>query len=164
MTPETQAGTETETETETEREEAIRAVEAEFAELITRFRTLILRNAQRISPGMLPAAYKVFTTIVRHGPVTASAIAERLLIDKGQLSRTVRELEELGLIARTPDPSDGRAHLLEATEEGRRRLHEARAPQESSLMHALEQWQIEDVRRLATLLHALVNAEAPEPR
>ncbi|GGH36662.1 MarR family winged helix-turn-helix transcriptional regulator [Microbacterium album] len=144
-----------------EREQAVRAVEAEFSELLTQFRHVILRIAQRVSPGMLPGSYKVFTTIVRHGPLTASTMAERLLIDKGQLSRMVRELEELGLVARAPDPSDGRAHLLEATDEGRRRLEAARAGGENSLAQVLEAWPLEDVQRLSELLHALVTGEPP---
>ena len=40
------------------------------------------------------------------------------MADKGQISRTVRELEGLGLIARTPDPEDGRSSLLSPTPEG----------------------------------------------
>ena len=59
-------------------------------------------------------AYKVFTTIVRRESITASALTEHLLMDKGQLSRTVRELEQLGLIERRPDPDDGRSSLLSA--------------------------------------------------
>ncbi|MER7798283.1 MarR family transcriptional regulator [Microbacterium sp. NPDC096154] len=144
-----------------EREQAIRAVEVEFSELVTHIRRIIMRNAERVAPGMLPGAYKVFTTIADTGPLTASAIAERLLIDKGQLSRTIRELEDLGLIVRTPDPSDRRAHLLDATPDGRRRLDEARAPQEHGLARALEQWDVADVRRLADLLHALANEQVP---
>ncbi|GAA3654163.1 MarR family winged helix-turn-helix transcriptional regulator [Microbacterium marinilacus] len=145
----------------TEREQAMRAVELEFSELIAQVRRIIMRNADRVSPGMLPGAYKVFTTIADAGPLTASAIADRLMIDKGQLSRTVRELEDLGLVARTPDPSDGRAHLLEPTEDGRRRLATARAPQEHGLSRALEKWDVSDVRRLADLLHALTHEQVP---
>ena len=80
---------------------------------------------------MLPGAYKVFTTIVRRESVTLSALAEALMADKGQISRTVRELEELGLISRTPDPADGRSSLLSPTPEGLERLAAARAPQET---------------------------------
>ena len=77
------------------RTEAVRALEAEFGELVNRFRRIITENAHRVSPGLLPGAYKVFTTIVRREPVTTSALAEILTADKGQISRTVRELEEL---------------------------------------------------------------------
>jgi len=146
------------------RTEAVRALEAEFGELINRMRRVLADNAQRVAPGMLPGAYKVFTTIVRRESVTLSALAEALMSDKGQISRTVRELEELGLIVRTPDPSDGRSSLLSPTPEGLERLAAARAPQETVLLDTLEAWSVDEIRDLTRLLHALTAGETPEHR
>ncbi|WP_345800066.1 MarR family transcriptional regulator [Microbacterium sp. AZCO] len=143
------------------RADAVRALEAEFGELITQFRRVIMENAHRVSPGMLPGAYKVFTTIVRRESVTISALAELLMTDKGQISRTVRELEQLGLVARTPDPTDGRSSLLSPTAEGLARLDAARHPHQSGLADALDEWQVEDIERLTHLLHALTNGITP---
>lgn len=143
------------------RADAVRALEAEFGELITHFRRIIMENANRVSPGMLPGAYKTLTTIARCGEVTASALAERMLIDKSQVSRTVRELEDLGLIERTPDPNDGRSSLLRLTESGTERLADARLPQEGMLMRSLEAWSIEDIGSLSRLLHALATGISP---
>jgi DNA-binding MarR family transcriptional regulator len=143
------------------RTEAVRALEAEFGELISRMRRVLAENAQRVSPGMLPAAYKVFTTIVRRESVTLSALAETLMADKGQISRAVRELEQLGLIRRTPDPEDGRSSLLSPTPEGLERLAAARAPQESVLLDTLDAWSIDEIRNLSRLLHALTAGETP---
>jgi DNA-binding MarR family transcriptional regulator len=145
-----------------ERTDAVRALEAEFGALIHQLRRVIAENAQRVSPGMLPAAYKVFTTIVRREGMSLSALAESLAADKGQISRTVRELEQLGLITRTPDPEDGRSSLLFATEHGVERLAEARAPQEQSLLSALGEWSVDDIRSLTRLLHALTAGERPD--
>ena len=149
------------TDTREVRTEAVRALEAEFGELITQMRRIIADNAQRVSPGMLPGAYKVFTTIVRRESVTLSALAETLLADKGQISRTVRELEQLGLVARTPDPEDGRSSLLSPTPEGLARLAAARVPQENGLLESLEQWSLDEIRDLTRLLHALTSGETP---
>ncbi len=148
-------------ETREARTEAVRALEAEFGELISRMRRVLADNAQRVSPGMLPAAYKVFTTIVRRESVTLSALAESLMADKGQISRTVRELEGLGLITRTPDPDDGRSSLLSPTPEGLERLAAARAPQESVLLETLDAWSVDEIRNLTRLLHALTAGESP---
>ena len=137
------------------RTEAVRALEGEFGDLITKFRRLIAQNAERLSPGLLPGAYKVFTTIVRHESVTLSTLADMLIMDKGQLSRTVRELEHLGLVQRSPDPEDGRASLLSPTPVGLERLAVARAPQQNSLHEALEDWPLEDIEHLARLLRAM---------
>jgi DNA-binding MarR family transcriptional regulator len=147
-----------------ERIAAIREVETEFGEMITQFKRIIHQNAERLAPGMNPGAYRIFTAIVRHGPVKASEISERMMLDKGQLSRAVRELEQLGLVARTADPNDKRAHLLEATEEGSRRLDDARLPHEHMLYDTLLGWDLDRVHDLASLLRALTRGEAPEPR
>lgn len=143
------------------RADAVRALEAEFGELINRMRRVLADSAQRVSPGMQPGAYKVFTTIVRRERISQSTLADLLVVDKGQLSRTVRELEQLGLIRRDSDPADGRAVILSATARGVARLHSARRPQEDSLVGALEQWPIEDIRTLTRLLHALTSTTPP---
>lgn len=143
------------------RTEAVRALEGEFSELIARFRAVIAENAHRVSPGMLPGAYKVFTTIVRRERITLSTLAELLVADKGQVSRTVRELEGLGLIERTPDPEDGRSSLLSPTAEGLERLAAARAPHDGATMRALDDWSLDDIRTLARMLHALNAGTAP---
>ncbi len=140
---------------------AVRALESQFGELIGQFRRLISEAAERVSPGMLPGAYKVFTTIVRRESLTSSALAEILMTDKGQISRTVRELEALGLIERTPDPADGRSSLLSATAEGTARLAAARVPNEGALQQSLIAWDIADIERLTTLLHALTTGTRP---
>jgi len=140
---------------------AVQALEAEFGELIARFRRLITEAAHRVSPGMLPGAYKVFTTIVRREHTTMSALADVLMMDKGQLSRTVRELEQLGLVTRVPDPKDGRSSILSPTPEGLARLEAARVPQEDGLGHALAEWHVDDIRELTRLMHALLSEEPP---
>ncbi|GAA2584991.1 MULTISPECIES: MarR family winged helix-turn-helix transcriptional regulator [Microbacterium] len=145
-----------------ERTEAVRALEAQFSDLIGQFRRVISENAHRVSPGLLPGAYKVFTTIARHETVTQATLADHLLLDKGQLSRTVRELEALGLITRSPDPADGRSSLLSPTEYGMERLAAARAPQEGVLVRALENWDVSDIDNLRRLLQALIAGIRPD--
>lgn len=144
------------------RTEVVRALEAEFGELVTQFRRLIAENAERMSPGMLPGSYKIFTTIVRRESVTLSALAESLMADKGQVSRAVRELEDRGFVARTPDPADGRSSLLSPTPLGLERLAAARAPQESTLVSALDAWELDDIRQFTLLLRALRERTVPE--
>src|SRR4051794_20105848 len=151
----------TETDHRGARAEAVRVLEAEFGELITQFRRVILENAHRVSPGMLPGAYKVFTTIVRRESITISALAEALMSDKGQVSRTVRELENLGLVVRTPDPTDRRSSLLSPPPEGLARLSAARDPHESALADSLQSWDIADIERLSELLRALTSGTTP---
>ncbi|HWI31863.1 MAG TPA: MarR family transcriptional regulator [Microbacterium sp.] len=143
------------------RAEAVRALEVEFGELASQFRRHMQDTANRISPGMLPGAYKVLGTIARLGPITLSALAESLVADKGLVSRTIRELEGLDLVARTPDPADGRSSLLSITASGATRLADARRPAENRLSQALDAWSLDDIRHLTALLHALSSGEVP---
>jgi DNA-binding MarR family transcriptional regulator len=117
---------------------------------------MIARRAEQLSPGLLSGAYKVFSTIAQSGPLTASALVEQLMLDKSQLSRTIADLEKRGLVERSPDPNDRRAHLLSATAEGAARYAELHAsPDHRSMRAKLDGWDISDIDRLATLLHAL---------
>lgn len=134
---------------------AIKELEDEFTHLIGHIRRSFAEAAQRVSPGMLPGSYKVFTTIAASGPVTASDLADRLMLDKGHLSRTIKELEEAALIVRTPDPRDGRASLLSVSEFGTERLKFARNPSRESLSAALTDFTADDVRGASRLFRAL---------
>src|SRR5689334_19308220 len=146
------------------REEAVRGLESEFGELFVHVRHMLAENAHRLSPGLLPAAYKVFTTIVHAQSVTLSALAERLHADKGQLSRTVRELTDLGLVTRTTDPADRRSSVISPTQEGLERLRAAREPRERQLATALAEWSIDDIQDLTRLIHALSQAASGDSR
>lgn len=143
------------------RNDAVRALEAEFGELVTQFRKQIQAVAQRVSPGMLPGAYKMLTTIETRGPLTLSSLSECLVADKGLASRTVRDLEKLGLIERTPDPNDGRSSLLSLTAHGGERLSSARGPAYSRMQVVMKDWPLGDIQQLTSLLHALSTGEAP---
>ena len=142
-------------------QEAVRELESEFGELSVRMRQVMAARADRLSPGMLPGAYKVFTTIVKHGPISPSALAETLVADKGQVSRTVRELEQAGLVERTADPADGRSTRLTATPEGVERLAAARSADPHALHDVLANWDVSDIRTLTRLLRAASTGETP---
>lgn len=146
---------------EDDRGEAVRALEAQFGELVVEFRRFIQAAAQRVSPGMLPGEFKALSTIDRKGPLTVSALADAMMSDKGLVSRTVRKLEGLGLVARTPDPNDGRSSLISVTPHGTDRLAEARMPEENRLFESLRAWSVDDIRQLTVLLHALSHGEVP---
>jgi DNA-binding MarR family transcriptional regulator len=124
-------------------------------------RQVMAARADRLQPGMLPGTYKVFTTIVKHGPITPSALAETLVADKGQVSRTVRELERSGLIERTADPADGRSTRLTATPNGVERLAAARSADPHALQDRLADWDVSDIRTLTRLLRAASTRESP---
>lgn len=143
-------------------DEAVRELEAQFSELASKFRRLMAESAKRVDPELLPGAYKIFTTIVNHGEVTSSELCEELVVDKGQLSRLVRELESLDLVQRQPDPRDRRSALITPTATGLSRLEAARSPHGNALSRAVSSWSAEQVRTLTELLRALAHGETPK--
>ena len=57
-------------------------------------------------------------TLVEHGPMRLSALAEQLFLDKSTTSRVVGTLVKKGYVEQGTDPQDGRAITLSATRQG----------------------------------------------
>lgn len=53
------------------------------------------------------------------GAMTQRALTAATVMDKVAVNRAVKVLEDRGLVARVPNPGDGRSHLLALTGEGR---------------------------------------------
>ncbi len=143
---------------------AVRAVENELARLVHQVRQTLLEIARAIEPTLQPATYRIFATVVRDPQTTSSALAERLQMDKGQVSRALRDLEELRLVQRSPDPTDGRSTLLSPTAEGTARFERAHAPRRGLLAEVFESWDLDDITAFTNLLRRFLDdAEAARP-
>jgi DNA-binding MarR family transcriptional regulator len=75
----------------------------------------------------------------REGPQSTSKLASAERVRPQSMGQTVAELETQGLVARRPDPADGRSALLELTEAGRTELREDRGRREGWLAEAIEE-------------------------
>jgi DNA-binding MarR family transcriptional regulator len=64
--------------------------------------------------------YAVLTAVDDTPVRTQAALAEAIGADKSRIIGTLDELQEAGLIERTPDPNDRRVRLLSITPKGRR--------------------------------------------
>ena len=53
------------------------------------------------------------------------------------MAGAVRELEQMGLVSRSPDPADGRRVLITLTDSGRARLDTERSAGQEWLIHAV---------------------------
>ena len=73
--------------------------------------------------GLRILEWRVLGLVSAMQPVRFGAVARTLLVDKGQLSRLVKQLVERGLIASGADREDQRNVLLSLTDRGRT-LHE----------------------------------------
>jgi DNA-binding MarR family transcriptional regulator len=59
-------------------------------------------------------------TLVEHGPMRLSMLAERLFLDKSTTSRVVNTLVRKGYVEQRADARDGRAMLINDTRQGQR--------------------------------------------
>ena len=73
----------------------------------------------------------VFAFVPRDEGMRMSDLAERLQVTPGAVTQLVQQLETMGLVERSPDPTDGRAVIVRPTPEaeagyeaGRRRIAE----------------------------------------
>ena len=97
-------------------------------------------------------------TIVEHGPLRLSALAERLFLDKSTTSRVVSTLVRKGYVEQRADAKDGRATTLSATRQGQRlcaRITDDLVDQQRQLLQDLDpEVRAGVVRVLRRLAHA----------
>lgn len=144
-----------ESATRTARDDEIAAVEEQLRSLFVRVRAVWKEAAAAVHPDLQPVGYKILSAVVRRGPMHAGAIAESLEIDKSVVSRQVRQLEALGLATSAPDPSDGRARIIEPTPVAIERVGRRSSRMQQQLYAQLRTWPADDVGELARLLARL---------
>ena len=122
------------------RSESLRRLEAEVGVLVRRIRRVIHERARAVHEDLQPSAYLLLAWLAEEGPVRASAVAESFGIDKGAISRQIQHLVDLGLVAREPDPDDGRATLVTASEDAVRRMSDVAAHRRKWMDEQLADW------------------------
>ncbi|AVZ39249.1 MULTISPECIES: MarR family winged helix-turn-helix transcriptional regulator [unclassified Dietzia] len=75
-------------------------------------------SAPRLHDSLEPSTHPLLFAI-HDEPDRVTALAERVHTDISVVSRQVRHLEALGLVAKVPDPDDGRASVVTLSAEGR---------------------------------------------
>lgn len=77
------------------------------------------------------------SSLVRNAPATSADLARLEGISTQSMHATMRGLERRGLVARAPDPDDGRRMLLDLTDQGRRTADDKRDARADQLAAAL---------------------------
>lgn len=85
----------------------------------------------------------------REGPQSVSQLAAAERVRPQSMAQTVGDLEADGLVARRPDPSDGRRALVDFTPAGRKALDEDRRHRVGWLASAISELPAEDQAALA---------------
>jgi len=94
--------------------------------------------------------YWVLVRVSEVGPARLSDVAATVELDVSTISRQIRDLVAAGLIARTPDPADGRAALLRLTERGTSVLEAVSESRRRVLARAIADWTDEERSALAS--------------
>lgn len=134
------------------RGQSLFALEAEIGSLLQSTRKVIHRRATMVHPDLTGRGYVIMSLLMSGGPLRASAIAAELQVDRGAISRQVQQLLDLGLVAKTTDPADGRASLLEITALVRERMGEVSRIRSAVLSDELGDWADEDVVEFVAML------------
>ncbi len=142
-----------------------------LAEAAARLRMAIVRTSRRLrqesaaAAGQLtPTAAAALATVERHGPLTPSELAEIERVKRPTATRTLRVLDEAGLVERAPDPEDGRSALVSVTPAGRERLRRLRRRKNAYLarrMRDLPGEDVETLERAAAILERILADERP---
>lgn len=88
---------------------AFLALERELAVFLRRARASSGEMAREVHPELEAAAYGLLVRLESAGRQRATDLAAYFGVGKATMSRQLRALEALGLVAREPDPADGRA-------------------------------------------------------
>lgn len=148
------AGSARDADTDTELAGHLRVVVARLARILR----------QQDQSGLAPTLLAALTTVGRAGPLTFGELAAHEQVAAPTITKAVQKLEAKGLVARRPDPDDGRVCRVALTAAGRRHLEQARRRRTAWLATRLSELEDDDIRRLADaldVLEALTSAEAP---
>ncbi len=131
------------------------ALERELTVLLRRARASSGEMVREVHPDLESSAYGLLVRLEELGRQRATELAAYIGVGKATMSRQLRALEEMGVVAREPDPADGRAWLVHLTEEGRVRFRAVRDARRARYVRELASWDRREVAELARLLHRL---------
>jgi len=100
-------------------------------ELTSALRLSVMRLARRLRGQradftLTLTQIATLSTLERHGPLTPRELAAHEKVQPPSMTRILATLEELGLVARTPHPTDGRQVLVSLTKPAAAMLREDR--------------------------------------
>lgn len=102
-------------------------------------------------------AIPVLRCVAVEEAVRVSDVARLVHLDPSTVSRHIKHLEQMGLVARAAHDGDGRASVLRLTSEGRRVLDAVTRARRRFVAELLAGWDPDDIATLAPLLARLAH-------
>jgi len=126
------------------------------------------RNLRHVTDARLGrVGFQTISAVHKHGPIRAGDLAELEGVEPSNMSRTLRELLALGYVTRRPDEADGRAWLIELTDEGLREFERLRWESVAFILTRFDRLTAQEqaaVIAAGPALEALVRVTRPDPR
>ncbi|MFD9701831.1 MarR family winged helix-turn-helix transcriptional regulator [Lentzea sp. NPDC059081] len=97
-----------------------------------------MRATREHADALAPPLAQTLGLLDRDGDLSTATLAQRRGVRHQSQSRTVKDLEVTGLIARRDDPEDGRGFLVTLTEQGRAALDRDRVARRDWIAQAIE--------------------------
>jgi DNA-binding MarR family transcriptional regulator len=113
---------------------------------------------QRVDGDQLdPGTIWLLKTVGAQGPMRVTELASISNLDTSTVSRHVAQLDRAGIVERTPDPDDRRAHRIGLTDLGQNVLQDAFRRRRLLLSRGIGTWDTADVAQLDHLLSRFVH-------
>jgi DNA-binding MarR family transcriptional regulator len=136
-------------------------------ELVTRLRLATLRLARRLrreaDAGITPTLLSALSALTRRGSMTLSELAEAESVQPPSMTAAVGRLETLGLVSKTPDPTDRRAQRVALTSEGEKLVRELRSRKDAYLARKLRELdpdELASLERAVTVIEKVLQEDA----
>src|SRR4051812_20529045 len=118
-----------------------------------------LRN-QRVNTSVTLTHLSALSTLQRHGPMSPGELAGHERVQPPSMTRVVVALEGLGLVTRSPHPTDGRQVVIELTPAAEELLGAEARAREAWLSSRLQELSAEDravLREAAVIMDKLAS-------
>ncbi len=104
-----------------------------------------------------PSTFPLAKQLMVHQAMRVSDLAAKVELDASTVSRQIKQLEDKGIVERTPDPADGRACLVQLSADGRATMQAAFRRRFERIQAALKPWKPSDRAQLQSLLTRLAS-------
>lgn len=136
------------------------------AELAATLRLAVNRLARRLrqhaDADISPSQLSALATLTRNGQLTVGDLSAAERVKPPTMTRVVASLEELGLVARTIDPSDHRVARVTATPLGHKLISRSRGRKDAYLaarLRSLSPADRADVGRAVAVLERILESD-----
>ncbi|MGI8700031.1 MAG: MarR family winged helix-turn-helix transcriptional regulator [Nocardioidaceae bacterium] len=137
-----------------EEEEPASAEEAVIGLLMQAGRRLRTRHPEDQAD---PSTFALVKLLMCQDEMRVSDIAANVGLDASTVSRQIKQLEDKGIVERTPDPADGRAWLVRLTKFGTTHMRAAFQRRFLRIKAVVDPWSEADKTQLRILLNRLAN-------